>query len=158
MKRDTLVSKVIFFLNSDKSDYHQEDIEIKDEDIDNIKKIYNCNRYANRLSGVDEEATMKNIDRLMIEKGFTDNEVGEMLFVSRQAVNKWRHIGLPDLYNLYALSGILEVDLDDLLVPRNNTLVLSPEGNHPSNIKLTDWKRYFRILDDYIFFRTRTKS
>ena len=55
----------------------------------------------------------------MIEaKGLKDKIIADRLGITPQAVNKWRHKGtFFVLENLYVLSGILGVSVDDLLVP-----------------------------------------
>ena len=71
-----------------------------------------------REKGLDLEATKKRICELIKAKGLKDKIIADRLGITPQAVNKWRHKGtFFVLENLYVLSGILEVSVDDLLVP-----------------------------------------
>lgn len=63
------------------------------------------------------EATCARIGRLIDKSGLDDKQLAEMMNVTVQAVNKWRHgRSIPDISNLYTLSRILGVGLDDLMV------------------------------------------
>jgi len=71
-----------------------------------------------REKGLDLEATKKRICELIKAKGLKDKIIADRLGITPQAVNKWRHKGtFFVLENLYVLSGILGVSVDDLLVP-----------------------------------------
>ena len=71
-----------------------------------------------REKGLDLEVTKKRICELIKAKGLKDKIIADRLGITPQAVNKWRHKGtFFVLENLYVLSGILEVSVDDLLVP-----------------------------------------
>ena len=71
-----------------------------------------------REKGLDLEATKKRICELIEAKGLKDKIIADRLGITPQAVNKWRHKGtFFVLENLYVLSGILGVSVDDLLVP-----------------------------------------
>lgn len=70
------------------------------------------------ISGIDMDATRKKICQMIDESNFTDKELGKMMGLSVQAINKWRHgHNLPDIENLFLLSRILGVRVDDFLVP-----------------------------------------
>ena len=47
-------------------------------------------------------------------KGYTQEQLGELVGVSGQAVSKWENGGVPDTYLLPAISKILEVSIDAL--------------------------------------------
>jgi len=67
---------------------------------------------------LDLKASMERIDALIKAKGLKDKNIAKYLNVTPQAVNKWRHKStFIDIENLYALSGLLGVRVDDLLVP-----------------------------------------
>ena len=71
-----------------------------------------------REKGLDLEATKKRICELIKARGLKDKIIADRLGITPQAVNKWRHKGtFFVLENLYVLSGILGVSVDDLLVP-----------------------------------------
>ncbi|MGN0438327.1 MAG: helix-turn-helix domain-containing protein [Lachnospiraceae bacterium] len=70
------------------------------------------------ISGIDMVATGKKISRLIDESGLTDKKLGEIMGLSVQSINKWRHgRNLPDIENLFILSRILGIKVDDFLVP-----------------------------------------
>ena len=72
-----------------------------------------------REKGLDLEATKKKVCELIKEKGLKDKTIADKLGITPQAVNKWRHKGtFFVIENLYALSGLLGVSVDELLVPR----------------------------------------
>lgn len=51
-------------------------------------------------------------------RGLKDKIIADKLGITPQAVNKWRHKGtFFVIENLYVLSGLLDVSVDDLLVP-----------------------------------------
>ena len=69
--------------------------------------------------GLDMEATGKCIGRYLTKSNLSDKDVAEIMNISIQAINKWRHgHSIPDIDNLYLLSRILKVKVDDLLVSR----------------------------------------
>ena len=48
--------------------------------------------------------------------GLTQEQLGEKINVSRQAITKWESgDGLPDIYNLVALSNLFSITLDELM-------------------------------------------
>jgi transcriptional regulator with XRE-family HTH domain len=70
------------------------------------------------FGGMDMEASGKRIGRMIDESGMTDRELGRMMHLSVQSINKWRHgRNLPDIENLFILSRILGAKVDDFLVP-----------------------------------------
>lgn len=48
-------------------------------------------------------------------KGYTQEQFGELVGVSGQAVSKWENGGVPDTYLLPVISKILGVSIDTLL-------------------------------------------
>ena len=76
--------------------------------------------------GLDMEATGKRIGRYLTQGNYSDKDLAEIMNISVQAINKWRHgHSIPDIDNLYFLSRILNVKVDDLLVSRaDNTFSL----------------------------------
>lgn len=67
---------------------------------------------------IDLTATGENITRLRREKGLTVREVQSYFgFEEPQAIYKWqRGQSLPSVDNLYALSNLLEVPMNEILV------------------------------------------
>ena len=68
--------------------------------------------------GLDMTATGAQISKLINESGLNDKQLGEIMNLSVQSINKWRHgHNLPDIENLFILSRILGKRVDDFLVP-----------------------------------------
>ena len=67
---------------------------------------------------IDTTATGKNIARLRKEKGYSVAELQNWFgFESPQAIYKWqRGESLPSVDNLYALSILLEISMNDIIV------------------------------------------
>lgn len=90
-------------------------------------------KYEFRYIGLDVKATQFRVGAIIHESGLTDKEIGDYLNLSVQSVNKWRHgRGLPDIENLFLLSRIFNLRVDDFLVPITNPANESdpkPEAN-----------------------------
>lgn len=57
-----------------------------------------------------------NLKKCRIEKGFSQNDIAEKLFVTRQCVSKWeKGVTQPDLQTLSQLSELLGVSIDALI-------------------------------------------
>lgn len=70
------------------------------------------------VCGIDMDATGKKISKLIDESGLSDKELSNIMELSVQSINKWRHgHNLPDLENLFFLSRIFGIKVDDFLVP-----------------------------------------
>ena len=68
--------------------------------------------------GLDMNATGAQISKLINESGLNDKQLGEIMHLSVQSINKWRHgHNLPDIENMFILSRILGKRVDDFLVP-----------------------------------------
>ena len=66
------------------------------------------------ILGIDMDATSKKISRLIDESNLTDKELGKLMGLSVQAINKWRHgHNFPDIENLFILSRIFGIKVDD---------------------------------------------
>ncbi|MBE5832912.1 MAG: helix-turn-helix transcriptional regulator [Butyrivibrio sp.] len=67
---------------------------------------------------IDFEATCRLLSCYIKASGYTDKELAMVLGTTVQSVNKWRHAhNLPDIDNLYALSRMFGIGLDDLILP-----------------------------------------
>ena len=92
-------------------------------------------------------ATMIRLGKLIDESGCTDKELGRLMGLSVQSVNKWRHgYSFPDIENLYTLSKILGVCVDDIFVPENGLLEGELSGNCRRNDK---YGKKLRIMAYY---------
>ena len=68
------------------------------------------------MGSIDREKFGLFIVELRKEKGFTQQELADRLFVSNKAVSKWeRGQSLPDISLLTPLSQLLEVTVAELL-------------------------------------------
>ena len=68
-------------------------------------------------SGIDVEATCNRIACFIGISGYSDKELATILGTSVQSVNKWRHAhNLPDIENMYVISRMFGVLLDDLII------------------------------------------
>ena len=78
---------------------------------------------------IDMTATGENIRRLRLARGLTVRDVQEYFgFEEPQAIYKWqRGKSLPTVDNLYALAGLLEVPMDQILVPTDVKLHICGE-------------------------------
>lgn len=71
--------------------------------------------------GIDMEATGKRIGYLMKKSGWSAKEISDSMGVTFQAVYKWREgKAIPDMENLYLLSRLLGVRMDDFIVARTD--------------------------------------
>ena len=85
----------------------------------------NTNTFFAAAFSVNLEKTGANINRYRLEKGYSVADLQEMFnFSSPQAIYKWmKGSCLPTIENLYVLSVIFGVTLEDILVidGRSNT-------------------------------------
>lgn len=95
------------------------------------------------IPGIDVEASCKRIAQLIDESGFSNKNIAEMMGLSVQAINKWRNgHNLPDIENLFILSRILGVKVDDFLEQRKN---VEEAGNFPAFSFHHIWTYYVRL-------------
>ena len=83
---------------------------------------------------IDPVATGMNIIRLREERGLTVRDLQEFFgFEEPQAIYKWqRGKSLPSVDNLYALSALLDVHMDEILVsakPKLNIIVCEQQAS-----------------------------
>lgn len=77
-------------------------------------------KYKQFFDGIDLDATSERIDSEITKSGYTSKDISEMMNISYQSIHKWRRKkSLPDLDNLYILSKIINVSIDDMLVGRD---------------------------------------
>ena len=90
-------------------------------------------RDGKTIIGIDMEATGKRIAGFIDNSGFSDKELGRIMGLSVQSINKWRHGRcLPDIENIFVLSRILGVKIDDFFVPRTNVVYKTEEADTAS--------------------------
>ena len=83
---------------------------------------------------IDMIATGENIRRLRIERGLTVKDLQQYFgFEEPQAIYKWqRGQSLPSVDNLYALGFLLELSMDEILVPVRLHSIISDEQQDES--------------------------
>lgn len=65
---------------------------------------------------LDLKRTGENIARLRKDRGWTQQELANKLFVEKQAVSKWENgKGLPETSNLHAIAKLFDTKIDDIL-------------------------------------------
>ncbi len=79
---------------------------------------------------IDPAATGENIVRLRKEKGLTVRDMQRFFgFEEPQAIYKWQSgKSLPSVDNLYALGTLLQVPMEDILVPMTRQLHIANRG------------------------------
>ncbi len=90
------------------------------------------------------------------EKGFTQNELAELIGVSMQAVSKWEtDAGMPDISQLVPLARVLEVSTDKLLglVDSNTDAELmklrKDIGCHNISFEANEATRIYNLAEPY---------
>ena len=81
------------------------------------------------------------LQQLRKEKGWTQEELAEMLYVSRTAISKWESgRGYPSIDSLKAISKLFKVSIDDLL-----------SGEELISIAETEQKEKTQNMRDLVF-------
>ena len=82
-----------------------------------------------RYPVIDLIATGNNIKRLRLERGLTVRDLQSYFgFEEPQAIYKWQKgQSLPTVDNLYALGSLLDVSMDNILVPVSSQLHIVSE-------------------------------
>lgn len=76
------------------------------------------------------ESLGQRIARLRKEQSLTQEELGNKLNISSQAVSKWENdLTSPDISSLVLLSDILKVTVDELLGKKTEEVVFTPVEN-----------------------------
>ena len=87
------------------------------------------------IPSIDMEATGRNITRLRQQAGLTVRDLQEIFgFTTPQAIYKWqRGKSLPTVDNLYALGALLDVPMEDILVPANakSNIIMLEQQDEP---------------------------
>ena len=91
----------------------------------------------NEFPVIDQIATGKNILSLRKEKGLSVKDLQEYFgFEEPQAIYRWQYgKTLPSVDNLYALSALLDVPMERILVPvpnRNNVINMKKQQEVPA--------------------------
>ena len=84
-----------------------------------------------RFPVIDPVATGANITRLRLERGFTVRDLQQFFgFEEPQAIYKWqRGQSLPNIDNLYALSQLFQISMNEILVPSSHINSLEQQAS-----------------------------
>ena len=89
------------------------------------------------------EETKKAISNSIKKSGLTDKQISKEVVVSIQAVNGWKNARkLPSIDNLFTLSKILGVRVDELLVANSREITIE-------NVDKQDLETILNRLTDY---------
>ena len=108
-----------------------------------------------RFPVIDPVATGANILRLRREQGFTVRDLQRYFgFEEPQAIYKWqRGQTLPSVDNLYALSALLGVPMNEILVPSSRPYIVSMERQAEACRSDHPWGYWVRlILDAHLLY------
>lgn len=99
----------------------------------------------NRYPVIDLVATGNNIKRLRLERGLTVRDLQSYFgFEEPQAIYKWQKgQSFPTVDNLYALGSLLDVSMDDILVPVGSQLHIVSEQQAESCCSSYLWTGHF---------------
>ena len=78
------------------------------------------------------------------QKGLTQEELGELLNISGQAVSKWENGGVPDIYLLPELAKIFDVSIDSLFGCKKKISEISKEEILNKLFKYCSYNKYYR--------------
>ncbi len=77
----------------------------------------------------------ENFKKRRMEKGYSQNDIAEKLYVTRQCVSKWeKGVTQPDLQTLLKISELLDVSVDALL-DNGKSVDSRGDGKHESSAK-----------------------
>ena len=78
------------------------------------------------------------LQELRKRKGLTQEELAQLLFVSRTAISKWESgRGFPNIESLKAISGFFSVSLDELLSGEELLTIAETDGREKEETVLT---------------------
>lgn len=89
-----------------------------------------------------------NIKRLRIDNNFTQEELANKIYVTRNAISKWEtDKGIPNIDNLKQLSSLFNVSLDQL-VNEEDRIVMALENTN----KIQDYKDMFASIGVFLSY------
>ena len=100
---------------------------------------------------INTKKTGKNIYKFSQKKGITANNIQDFMnFACAQTIYRWFHgKSLPSLDNFYALSVLLGVGMETLLVS-NNGVALAPGENENAALQKDRIQTYLKMLDIHL--------
>jgi transcriptional regulator with XRE-family HTH domain len=91
--------------------------------------------------------TGNRISSLRKNRNLSQEDLAELLNVSRQTISKWENQEvLPDAYNLIGLSKIFRVSIDELLLGRTHSMYTSSNLSSEMKQKRDKFNLYGRII------------
>lgn len=100
---------------------------------------------------INLKKTGKNIYKFSQKKGITANNIQDFMnFACAQTIYRWFHgKSLPSLDNFYALSVLLGVNMETLLV-NNNGVALAPGKDENASLQKDRIYAYLKMLELYL--------
>lgn len=97
--------------------------------------------------GIDDHATREKIACLIKESGKSNKEIGDSIYQTEQAVSKWRNCkGTPNLENVFLLSHVLNIKMEDMIVPKTETTIDQDIRLYSEEYQLSRLKKYFEKI------------
>ncbi|NMB92702.1 MAG: helix-turn-helix transcriptional regulator [Flexilinea flocculi] len=110
--------------------------------------VYELKRQADLRMEFNEKLQL-----LRKQKGLTQEELAEQLFVSRTAVSKWEsNRGLPNIDSLKAISKLFSITIDELLSGDEILLAAEQEKNENARSLRTILYGLFDVMNLVFFF------
>lgn len=78
------------------------------------------------------------------QKGLTQEELGELLNISGQAVSKWENGGVPDIYLLPEIAKIFDVSIDSLFGCKKKISEITKSEMLDKLFKYSSYNKYYR--------------
>ena len=87
------------------------------------------------------------------QKGLTQEELGELLNISGQAVSKWENGGVPDIYLLPEIARIFNVSIDALFGCKKKISEITKDEILNQLFKFSSYNKYYRKdeFDSFLF-------
>lgn len=88
-----------------------------------------------KFISIDMQATGKQIKKIMLQQGYTINDIKEYLYLKNPpAIYKWfRGESIPKIDVLFALSKLFNVPIDDLIIGESLIIDNQNETNKGTN-------------------------
>ena len=85
-----------------------------------------------------------NIANYRKKKGLTQEELGELLNISGQAVSKWENGGVPDIYLLPEIAKIFDVSIDSLFGCKKKVSEITKDEILNELFKYSSYNNFYR--------------
>lgn len=101
------------------------------------------------------------IQKLRIDNGLTQEQLAEMISVSRQSISKWEMgQSLPEIDKVIHMSKIFSVGTDEILLENEEIKNLRPQGIHLGSIYLIvrDFERAISFYEQLLSMTVSTRN